>query len=120
MLPATRAGLTALWLVDPLPPFITHGLIRRARIFVHVAVLRLIVDPAVLHETVLMGLFSAPYFHEAVPSNGGHSIEQRVPTIGPFRPNCLPPTLVSRSGSERLVLVLETEVGFPFLNDWPP
>ena len=53
--PATRAWLTALWLIDPLPPFI-----RRARIFADVAILRLIANPAIRHETVLIGIFSAP------------------------------------------------------------
>ena len=115
--PATRDWLTALWLVDPLPPFITHGLVRRARIFVHVAILRLIANPAVLHETVLIGPFCVPCLHEAAPGNGGHSIDQRALMLGPFRPNYLP-LLVARSAFERLVLV--TEVGFPFLNAWPP
>ena len=75
-----------------------------------VAILRPIANPAILHETVLIGLFSAPYFHETAPSR--LSIDQRALMLGPFRPNYLP-SLVTRSAFERLVLV--TEVGFPFL-----
>ena len=52
-----------------------------------VAVLRLIADPAVLRETTLIGLFSAPGVHETAPSNGGHSINQRTLMLGPFLPN---------------------------------
>ena len=64
--PATRAWLTALLIIDPLPPLITHGPILRASSFVDVAILSLITDPAIFHETVLIGLFSAPCLHEAV------------------------------------------------------
>ena len=97
--PATvPAGWTALILVDPLPPFISHGPVRRARIFVHVAILRLIADPAVLHGCVLW-LFCAPYFHEAAPSHGGHCIHQRSLMLGPLLPDDFP-LLIVRSGSE--------------------
>ena len=86
------------------------------RVFVDVAILRLIPNPAVLRETMLIGLFGAPGVHETAPSNGRHSINQRSQMLGPLLPNCLA-LLVARSDFERLEFI--TEVGFPIFDSWP-
>ena len=64
-----------------------------------VSILRLITDPAILHGTVLIGLFGAPCVNETAPSNGGNSVDQRALVLGPCFPNELP-LLVARSAFE--------------------
>ena len=108
--------LTALWLADPIPPAVTHGSVRRTRFLVDVAILHLITNPAVLHETMLIGIFGAPRLHETAPSNDGHSIHQLTLMLGLFCPDRFP-LLGTRRAFKRLKLV--TKVGFPILDAWP-
>ena len=85
--PATRVWLTALWLVDLLPPFITHGSVRRTRIFVLVGILRLIATQLSSTKPSALGSSVCHISMRRRRANGGHSINQRALMLGPFRPN---------------------------------
>ena len=74
--------LAALLAVYPLQLFIADGSVKLTRMFDDIAILRLITDLDVLHESMLIMLFPAPHLYETAPSNGGHNINQRSLMLG--------------------------------------